>query len=606
MKIVKIDKKITYFELPQDIDGSFVVYDSYDIDYQLFNIEAYKGQWVLMAGDNAKFINGREYTENIALVNDTFYLFEKDGKRRLFYAQETFDDTFKYFYVNSQCNLTIGQHYQNDIAYNQGYVGQNCVNLVFNGQFWTLAKLDNTLVFVNDTLLESKAIRLNNGDQVFIYGLRMYFLGKMLLINSPGNKVKVGGKLQLINADQDEQEEKKEIKEKALYEESDYFLKSPRIKRFIEEKEFQITAPPNREKEDDTPALFVLGPMLATGAASVASFTNMLQKLVDGTSTIDKCWPQLISAGAMLTTTLLWPNLNKRWKKKQAREKEEVRQNKYKEYLAEKQRKIQIEMNNEAIILQENLPTAEQCKKIILEKQRVLWERKIEHKDFLTARIGIGTFDTMIKCQYEIEDFSMEEDNLKSDLENMVEGSKKLFNVPIGYSFCDNRFVTVFGNEQKVDAFMKSLLVQFLAFHSYDELKIVVLTDEFNEHKWEYLKTVPHCFSDDKQMRFFASTKEERQQISNYLLQYVKSRTIDDEGKLIQIDYKQVKPYFLIITDIVSDVRKLDAIDAIFETDNNIGFSILIQEKFLSKVRCFSIKLTPSIVAPTAATYPTE
>ena len=56
-----------------------------------------------------------------------------------------------------------------------------------------------------------------------------------------------------------------------------------------------------------------------------------------------------------------------------------------------------------------------------------------------------------------------------------------------------------------------------LAYHSYEDLKLVVLTQEENESYFEFLKLTPFVWNDEKSFRFFGTCKDEIKQISNYL-----------------------------------------------------------------------------------------
>ena len=585
MKIAILGQKIFYFKLPPKIDGSFLLPDGVSSE-SLVNIEAMGNQWVMGSNDETKIINGNSYVENIALISNTFYVVEKNGERKLLYAFNTYDTSFSKFLVETDCSIPLGNDLNNALAYNHGYVGKNLGTLNFAGGVWNLKRLDNTVVYLNDHLVSVPEISFKNGDVLFIYGMKIIFYGKLILINNPNNLVTIRTNvLKLFEVPYEVNDlEGIEVKEKELYNEKDYFLKSPRLKRFVEVKEIELSPPPAKQEEDETPALLVIGPMLATGMMGFSNLANVIMRLINNETTVGKSWPQLLTGIAMLSTTLLWPTLTRRYKKKQHAIKENKRQNKYREYLSNKTKLINDTMKEEVRILEENLLTYNECINIIMSKERRLWERKLEQKDFLTARVGKGTIDASIKLSYEIEDFSMDEDGLKEALENVVKQSTLLHGVPVGYSFLEKRFTALIGKDDKVDLFLKSIIVQFLAYHSYDELKIVVLTDEENADRWNALKGLPHCFSDDKQIRFFATNVEERNDLGDYLLRLVKSRKYNEKGEENNYSYSSYGSYYLIFTDIISEVRKMDAIEEILDAANNIGFSLVIKENELSKL----------------------
>ena len=66
-----------------------------------------------------------------------------------------------------------------------------------------------------------------------------------------------------------------------------------------------------------------------------------------------------------------------------------------------------------------------------------------------------------------------------------------------------------------------------LAYHSYADLKIVVLTNTAKKNNWDYMKIAPHSWSDNKQMRFYAENLDEAKEISLYLEKELQNRKLD-------------------------------------------------------------------------------
>ena len=74
-----------------------------------------------------------------------------------------------------------------------------------------------------------------------------------------------------------------------------------------------------------------------------------------------------------------------------------------------------------------------------------------------------------------------------------------------------------------------------MAYHSYDNLKFVIFTNSSNAHRWNYLKETPYCFSDDKSIRFFATSSEEMQEVSNYLEKVLSKEYIKHPSDLFSV-----------------------------------------------------------------------
>jgi len=123
-----------------------------------------------------------------------------------------------------------------------------------------------------------------------------------------------------------------------------------------------------------------------------------------------------------------------------------------------------------------------------------------------------------------------------------------------------------------------------MAFHSYEDLKIVVMTNEENQAKWDYLKTSPYCWNDDKDIRFFSNTIDDVNQISTYLENTFTNRKYEDGDttKLRTGDYKNYKPYYLLITDDYQSLRNIEIVKDTLSQKINLGFGMLIiQDRLL-------------------------
>ena len=101
------------------------------------------------------------------------------------------------------------------------------------------------------------------------------------------------------------------------------------------------------------------------------------------------------------------------------------------------------------------------------------------------------------------------------------------------------------------------------------------------------MKESPYCFSDDKMIRFFATNTEEMQEISNYLEQiFVNRQNLSKSGNDNErvSSYMGFNSYFLIIIDDIDSSRKINIVDEVLESKNNVGFSLIVLEERLSKI----------------------
>ena len=118
-----------------------------------------------------------------------------------------------------------------------------------------------------------------------------------------------------------------------------------------------------------------------------------------------------------------------------------------------------------------------------------------------------------------------------------------------------------------------------IAYHSYTDLKIVLLTDELRKNTWSYLKVVPHTWSDDKSSRYYGTNLDEAKEISLQLeKEFQRRKNVEENGKIVlsEKDYHYYRPYYLIITDDYKEYRDLDILKDVCESPINYGFSLVV------------------------------
>lgn len=590
MKIILFSNEcLLEFLLPHQVFGTFCFDESEDTDAKLINIEGRNGNWYLLSTTNVRVLEEGNYISDIILETNKFYTLERDGKKNLIYVENIYDNTFKSFKYNDKLSLVIGKETGCNINYDNPYI---------NGRIFTIQKFNNDLILEKNNITNvyiNKNIILPNvnkviikpGDIIEMFGLKIIILKNIILANNPGNRVFINNltaHIEPLEVRQSTSLSNAEIKELELYNDNDYFSKSPRIRRTIKTKTIKIDAPPQVKEDDDIPLIYTLGPMLTMGMTSAVSLANSLVRISSGQTTFKESWSTIVVAVAMLFTTLLWPTLTKNFNKKQKEIKRKENISKYKKYLEEKKKEISEEAKLQRDILIENLIPNNMCLDIIKGRKINLWTRRVEQDDFLTVRIGVGNYPLDIEINCPEEGFSIDDTTLKKEAQNVAKEYEVLENVPIGYSFLSKTLTAVMGNNYKVNKFIENVIVQLVTFHSYEDLKIVLLTNQKNKDKWNFIKYLPHNFDNNKQFRFFAATVEESKEVSNYLEQVINIRRFDDEMNEVQRDYTDCRPYYLIITDNYSKIRKTGIMKTLTEINNNYGFSLIILENRLSKL----------------------
>ncbi len=587
MKVVLLNEnRLSFLDLPNVIEGSFWITDTKDTEQKLINIESRGNQWFLVSNQFNWIISQNGPIAEQPIVENNFYIYGNEKQKHMIYITNNYDHFMGLYQVNSNIDVLIGNDAKCGICYQTTMINSSYAQLSMKNGVWSINIAEQAYVYVNNGRL-SKHANLQNGDTIFIMGLLITVVGKLILINNPNGLVKVQiPNLSLVSIPKQEYEYE-EVKEMDYYNDEDYFFKTPRLRRFITTYKLKIAPPPAPEKQEELPLILMLGPMLTMGMTSAVSLLNVLLRLSNGTATFANSWTTLVVAIAMMTTTLLWPNLTKKYKKKRAKEKEELRRNKYGDYLEEKRKLLEAEKITQSQILNENLLELKECYDIIKNRRRVLWERKITQQDFLTVRVGVGDVPLDAEINFNEDEFILEEDDVKHAAENLVHSFKIINSSPVGYSFYNKKVTAIMGIETKIKDFVDNVLLQLITFHSYDDLKIVVFTSESNISDWEYIKKLPHCFSNDKSIRFFATNDEEEKMVSHYLEQEFIKRVESNAAKE-QVENESEDntylPYYLILTDNYLGIRKLGISEKIMNSKENYGFGFIIKETRLGKL----------------------
>ena len=583
--------KIYNTDLPKTISGSFWIEDKdkNNLNRNLINIEARDNFWYIKSNYEAKVLqNGIIYEE---LVIEKFSIFElqvrSEKNKYLICATPVYDENSYEFDVGMNCNIYIGSDFQNTITYKNPYIDpQQCLINCINGK-WHIKNLTaKEVVFVNGVLVNDSNLEI--GDTIFIMNLKIAICGTYIIVNKPTGMTNYDAgvlkeKAKIDHDPEDLDNISLDEEEVSVYEKNEYFFRMPRFNTSVEEKEINIDPPPEPEKQDEMPLAYTLGPMITMGITSMVSGVTSISNVASGQQTVVSALPSLITCLAMLLSMIFWPILQKRYSAKLALKKEKLRIEKYNKYIDERRKYIKDVVTEQQQSLIENNVPLEECEKIIANRKRNLWERKINHDDFLSLRLGIGNVEPYVKVKYPEEHFSLIENNLKSVLDGLGEETKVMENVPVSFKLTEKFISAIVGQKVLTKSFIEGILLQLMTFHSYEDLKIVIMTSKENEHKWNYLKSSPYCSSDDRTIRFFSTNIDEANHISTYLCNYLNGRKYEDgdSTKLKTWDYKNYTPYFIIITDDYQTLRNIEIIKDTLSQNINLGFSMLIEQERL-------------------------
>lgn len=576
--------------LPEVVEGSYWIEgtDENGIERNLISIEPDNGRWKLISNDEVYCVINNAKTQYVYLEEEKFYLIKNEIAKKdfLLYCSPILEE-YNCYNIEKflEKGITIGSSTDSIISYN--YLKENEAVIKYqNGKIYILDNDSKNGIYVNDVrVIKSRELKI--GDVIFICGMRIILSNDenknhcIYVNNITLKNIKVA--LSLISAvlpkNNGYTESEQEL-ELSIYDEKEYFHRTPRFFQKIVPLVLQIDPPPAKVEEQNSPVILTIGPMLTMSMTSMVMGYTAINNVKNGNYTWNEATPSLVICGAMLASVIIWPLITKWYEKRSRKKSEKLRQTKYSEYIEEKRKAIVSAKNEQTSILNNNSMKISELVETINKRYTRLWQRRIEDDDFLELNLGYGNYPMQIDIKYPDDHFSMVEDNLKEMVSKLGKEPKLLSNVPVNFSLRKNFISGIIGNKE-INEYTRRLLIQILALHSYDDLKIVILTDEEKRYQWDYFRNIPHCFTDDKSLRFFATNNDEYKEVCYYL-----DRIFDYRNeKKSSLNKNQVlSPSFLIITDSFKKIRNFEIIKEVLETKENLGFSLVILDSKITNL----------------------
>lgn len=529
---------IKSFVLPDKISGRYWVKDT--DNQNVIGIESVEQKWFLKSNKTYVLLddNGKETKKAQVDSMSIKRVYSKQSEQSSFvFFEPTTKDRGNYtkYGVPDDVELTIGKSPECDIFYNNPFVSKLHAVLRYKNGVWQIEDKDSR----NGTHVNNYPVHkalLNPGDVIYVMGMKIITGDCFFAINNPDHQVVINEENVGIfnkpkfNVTTDEYEIDK----------PDYFYRSPRFKREIRTAKIRIDNPPSNQIGEEIPMALVLGPSITMGLASATmaafSITNAITS-----GNVSSAIPSIAMSVSMLLGTMLWPVISKRYDKSRRLRKEQKRQKKYSEYLKQKADQITTEIQRQEEILRENSVTIPECIKRIDTVSRTLWERTIGQKDFLELRLGTGIKNLDADIVYSERRFTLDDDNLNEKMLSLCESPKVLKNIPTTISLFDNHISGFIGSEKDLNAFIKGLILQVIAFYSKEDVKLVFLYDEKQSGDFAFVKWLPHVWDDEMNYRFIATNDEEAKDITSYF-----ERLINNRSEINETAMKETSPYYVV------------------------------------------------------------
>ncbi len=593
------------FDLPSKVDGSmlFNFKSSVNKIENSLNIDSNEGKWILKSNGNVNVLSSNGTILDEIILNDYMCVpisITGIPNYLCIFSLPSVDENQHSYAVSEEEVITIGKDTDNTIVYQQNMMASKHAVIKHEKDNWFIIPGDNSpdiYIYVNNQRVLGPT-PLFAGDVIFNNGLRIIWMQKSLIIPMANDLYRINRLKQIVlnnNVDNTKYTPVNEIDGNiSLYSEDEYFAHKPRIRSVIEPEDLEIEPPPGRQySESDMPFLLSIGSsFMMFGMMSLNAY-NLFSNLSSGKKDIEDMLPQIFMIAFMLIGSIILPFLTRNWNKRMAKKREQLRQDKYNNYLVEKEKEILAKKKKQEEIIIDNFADTNECIQIINKKNMLLWSKTIKDNDFLSVRLGKGNCPIYLNIRAPHERFTLDDDNLYKKVCELGEKYKYLEDVPIAVNLKDQIITSFIIQNDKDKELMNSILLQLLSLHSPLELKIVVLTDEFNSYKWDYLKYTNHNWSDDHQIRYFATNQDEAKTLCQVLdleflnrkeISSLKAKESNELNKEKLVEEQLYDSYYLIITDSYKNISNFKFVQDLIQNQYNYGFSMLILDKNMKNI----------------------
>lgn len=280
------------------------------------------------------------------------------------------------------------------------------------------------------------------------------------------------------------------------------------------------------------------------------------------------------------------------------------REETYRAAMPELTKTLEHQVADQRRVLREKDPSPLDCFERALGRAGSLWERSPGDADFLRVRVGVGPQPNQVNVRLSVpahaSDF--DSDPLLAEGSALAAQFAALPDVPVCLPLVQAMVTGVQGPRLSVLPLARSIAMQIATHHSPDEVKIVGLFPQSEVAEWEWLRWLPHVWSDDRTQRYLASTRDGASQLLGSLEALLRKRAGNRD-----YDREPALPVFVFLVGEASLVEGQSILQLLLSQDPALGASsIFVLENLPNRCQVVvDIRQAPAQLlarAPTAST----
>ncbi|WP_232243202.1 type VII secretion protein EssC [Paenibacillus sp. GSMTC-2017] len=215
---------------------------------------------------------------------------------------------------------------------------------------------------------------------------------------------------------------------------------------------------------------------------------------------------------------------------KKYKNKKKEREEKYLQFITDTRSELAIAKEQQTKAMNEMYPNPSDCVQRIIRTDNKLWEKTPSHRDFLSLRLGLGSSPLEMRINYTKQAVILDTDPLLMEPQRLAQEYEKIPQVPITMNLLEKEICGIAGETDKTTEMLEVLLLQIITHHGYDDVRIIMLTNEENVQRWRWTRFLPHIWDDSFGARFLLCGKAMAHQTLSALYNVLKEREMRAQG----------------------------------------------------------------------------
>ena len=388
---------------------------------------------------------------------------------------------------------------------------------------------------------------LSFGDRIHVFGFEMVILGEKAACSCLPF-CRAAFSLPILPKPSEEEEETSGSGEREKEEVAEVFHRAPRRMEALDLSPLILKLPADIH-EERTPELFGMFSSVFTMLIPMLSGTGFMMYTASMTGMGNTMFllSGIVMTGSGAFCTVTAGLMNRMLIKRRNRKMKEEAAESFQVYLGEERRRLRGRYDQIRKVW--NNRYAPPSGYLLYDRTaRQLWNRNPHHEDFLLCRIGEGTLKSPLEIIVPGEPEYLGQGNFREELLSFRDEFASIAGVPVTIDLRQTDQFGFAGSENIRAEFLRALIVQLAASHSYTECRMMFFYDKAGISEpllWDFIRWLPHVRDMEGKQRYIAWDRESGRMLLKSVGRIIRERA--GRGRAGGEEKQQLPHYILFV-----------------------------------------------------------